>query len=117
MIEDIQEGQVRVSLEGFGGRSLIAVLERPDVEGKTFEEVLRVMNSRSYEGKDKETLMAIQRQMQSSGGYRALVGIGTPNRFEPIGLKEKVAPYIQTSPGFGQEPTLRTTVLGSHILG
>jgi hypothetical protein len=117
MIEDIKEGQVRVSLEGFGGKSLVAVLERKDVEGRTFEQVIGGMNLQTYSGRDKETLVAIQRQMSSSGGYRSLVGVGTPNRFEPVGLGEKVAPYIQDAQGLGNAATLRTAVLGKHILG
>jgi len=117
MNDEIREGQVRVSLEGFGGRSLVAVVERKDVEGKTFKQVVEEICVRPYAGRDKQTLIAIQRQMESSGGYRQLVGTGTPNRFEPVALSEKVAPYIQAAPGLENAQILRTAVLGSHILG
>ena len=59
MNENIQQGQVKVSLEGFGGRSLVAVLERGDVEGKTFEQVINTLKVRPYSGADKNALAAI----------------------------------------------------------
>jgi hypothetical protein len=117
MEKDIKQGQVKVSLEGFGGKSLTAVLDRADVEGKDFREVVETMSLRQYTGRDKETLVAIQRQMSSSGGYRTHAGRGMPNRFEPVKLGDKVDPYIQKAPGLGHIEELRTAVLGSHILG
>ncbi len=117
MNDEIREGQVRLSLEGFGGKSLVTVVERKDVEGKSFRQVINDMSSRPYSGREQAALTAIQTQMSSSDGYRAKVGVGYPNRLEPVGLDDKVAPYIQKAPGLGEGEVLRTTVLGKHVLG
>ena len=115
--EEIPEGYVRLSVEGFGGNSLVAILERKDLEEKTFGQALTEVMNREYSGKDRRTQIAIEKQMQSSLGYTPKVGRDNPNTWEAITLDTKVAPYIQPAPGLGNAEILRTTVLGSQVLG
>lgn len=109
--------QVKVTLEGFGNRSLTALLERQDVEGKSFGEVVQSMAEKPYSGEDAKTAVMLKRQMEADSGYTPMIGMGTPNRFEPVRLDEPVERYIQKSPGLAQQDMLRTSVLGVHKLG
>jgi hypothetical protein len=111
------EKKVKVTVEGFGKNSLSTLVTREEVEGRPFEEVINMVLQKPYSGEDAKTLAMIKDQMNASGGYRPVVGIGTPNKLTPIRLDEPVSKYIQPPQGISDVSVLRTSVLGIHDLG
>ena len=111
------EQKVKLTLEGFGNRSLSAIVTRDEVEGKKFEDVINMLSKKEYTGEDAKIVRMVKTQMDASGGYTPFVGVGTPNSFKPIRLNDSVKPYIQPAQGIGEMPVLRTTVSGVHVLG